>query len=189
MSSVFRMIPNVLTFLRCLLALPIAYAITHDRFAWALLALGIAVLTDAFDGYLARRWHAESRWGAVADPLADKLLLNTAFVCLASKMMLPWWLLKLIVLRDALIVLGGTLYQYFVEPVRIAPTRLSKYNTFFQMVFVLLLLIEQFIPVSLERMIYGMMLLVSVTTFLSLLDYVGNWGRKAYLFWRSRHVA
>jgi CDP-diacylglycerol--glycerol-3-phosphate 3-phosphatidyltransferase len=70
---------------------------------------GAAGVTDQLDGFLARRWHVESRFGKIADPLADHLMIDAAIVLLVAYSRLPWAALAVIVARDALL-LGGARY-------------------------------------------------------------------------------
>ncbi len=107
-SGAVRQIPNALTVLR-FAAIPVfVWLLLEDRNgpSWvAGIVFGLAALTDQIDGYLARRWHVESGFGKVADPLADRLMIDTAVVALVLLDRLPWVAL-VILLRDALLV-GG----------------------------------------------------------------------------------
>jgi len=112
--DVRRHIPNALTLLR-FAAIPV--------FAWLLLEAGdeaawgagifftAAALTDQLDGYLARRWHVESAFGKVADPLADRLMIGTAVVLLWLEGKLPLAAMLVVLLRDVLLLVG---YRVFV---------------------------------------------------------------------------
>lgn len=107
-------LPNVLTLAR--LALIPAFVVVllqaDDGKSWAAAILfGIAGVTDQVDGWLARRWHVESPFGKVADPLADRLMIDAAVVLLFLADRLPWPALLLIVGRDALLI-GG--YRFVV---------------------------------------------------------------------------
>ena len=93
-----RHLPNLLTLLRLLLTLPIAWLLLSERFAAALWLFAVAGASDALDGFLARRFGWVSRVGSVLDPLADKLLLVTSYVCLGLSQVLPWWLTLLVLL-------------------------------------------------------------------------------------------
>jgi CDP-diacylglycerol--glycerol-3-phosphate 3-phosphatidyltransferase len=102
-------IPNALTIAR-FAAIPLFVALlaTADGgHSWpAAIVFGAAGVTDQVDGWLARRWRVESRFGSVADPLADRLMIDTAVVGLFLHGRLPWPALALIVARD-LVLLGG----------------------------------------------------------------------------------
>jgi len=106
------------------------------------IALGIffiCALTDAIDGYIARRFYQKTELGRIMDPLADKLLILTAFLCLsvlrdipaASK--IPPWLTIIVLSRDGIILLGSAIIIIILKNIDIKPTLLGKITTFFQM--------------------------------------------------------
>jgi CDP-diacylglycerol--glycerol-3-phosphate 3-phosphatidyltransferase len=102
-------IPNALTLARfaAIPLLVVLLANAEGGKSWAAAVLFAAAgLTDQIDGWLARRWHVESRFGTVADPLADRLMIDTAIVVLWLHDRLPWPALALILLRDVVLVLG-----------------------------------------------------------------------------------
>ena len=107
-SAPVRQIPNALTLVR-FAAIPLfVWLLLDDRTgpSWpAGIVFGLAALTDQLDGYLARRWRVESQFGKVADPLADRLMIDTAVILLVVFDRLPWVAL-LILLRDLLLI-GG----------------------------------------------------------------------------------
>lgn len=124
-------LPNVISFAR-LCAVPFAIWLVlhaHFRFAFGLFAL--AGLSDAVDGWLARRGGA-SAIGAVLDPLADKALMVGMYVTLAAVDQLPDWLAILVVFRDLVIVGGVLLLWVTAHPMTIRPMELSKANTALQ---------------------------------------------------------
>ncbi len=102
-------IPNALTIGRIVL-IPVYVALIttcHGGRSWpAAIVFGIAGITDQVDGFLARRWHVESRFGTIADPLADRLMIDAAVILLIHAGRLPWAAL-LIPARD-LVALVGT---------------------------------------------------------------------------------
>lgn len=178
-------IPNVLTILRILLILPFALAVYYAMYKEALLIFFIAGLSDGIDGFLARQFNWKTRFGAIADPLADKLLLITAYIMLVWTQHLPLWLLVLILGRDVLIVIGALLYHYYVSHYEIKPTLLGKACTLIQIIFVLTLMIDLAgWPMPGWALVYGLYL-VAFITFLSGLHYVSVWGRKAWLLKRN----
>jgi CDP-diacylglycerol--glycerol-3-phosphate 3-phosphatidyltransferase len=78
-----------------------------DGYSWpAAIVFGVAGITDQVDGFLARRWHVESEFGKVADPLADRLMIDVAVLLLCVEGRLPWVALAVILARDALLI-GG----------------------------------------------------------------------------------
>ena len=100
----FSYLPNLFTAVRLALVPWIGVLVLHRRFHAALLATLIAGLSDAADGFLARRFGWTSRVGAWLDPLADKALLVTLFVVLGCVGAMPWWLVALVFARDAVIL-------------------------------------------------------------------------------------
>jgi cardiolipin synthase len=102
-------IPNALTVLRlALIPLFVVLVVQADgERSWAAaLAFAVAGITDQVDGWLARRWHVESRFGTYADPLADRLMIDAAVLLLWLDDRLPWVALVVVLARDALLVLG-----------------------------------------------------------------------------------
>ncbi len=121
-------VPNVITAVR-LAGLPVFVwlVLGPARYGWAFVVLVLIASTDWIDGYVARRFDQVSRIGKVVDPLVDRLLLATASVTLVIAGLLPWPLLVLIVLRDA-VVLGAGLIWFKGVP-QIAVSRLGKLAT------------------------------------------------------------
>jgi CDP-diacylglycerol--glycerol-3-phosphate 3-phosphatidyltransferase len=103
-------LPNALTLARLALVpvFAVVLAVADGGYSWAAGTIFlIAGITDQVDGFLARRWHVESRFGAIADPLADRLMIDVAIVILTVDRRLPWAALAIIVLRDVVLALGG----------------------------------------------------------------------------------
>jgi cardiolipin synthase len=102
-------LPNALTVARLLL-IPLFVALmakAGDARSWpAGIVFGVAGVTDQVDGFLARRWHVESRFGKIADPLADRLMIDAAVILLVAYGRLPWAGLVVIAARDLLLLVG-----------------------------------------------------------------------------------
>ena len=113
MSAPLRQLPNALTILR-FVAIPVFVVLLlaeRSGPSWlAGIVFGAAAITDQLDGWLARRWRVESAFGKVADPLADRLMIDVAVVMLVALDRLPWIAL-VILLRDLLLVAG---YRFVV---------------------------------------------------------------------------
>jgi len=107
----FWTVPNALSLLRLVLVIPITYLIVVDgSLAWLSGLIMAAILSDWFDGRIARWSHTVSAWGKVLDPVADKfaaLMIVSALVFRSVEPTLPGWLLALVLVRDGSIVLGG----------------------------------------------------------------------------------
>lgn len=132
-----RHLPNLVTALRMLLVVPLCWLIDAGRYDGALLLAAIAAVSDALDGWLAKRFNWQSWIGGMLDPIADKLLLMAAFVGLAMRGDLPAWLAALVVGRDLAIVAGAVAYHNLVGRFDAAPSLLSKLTTVVQIGFVL----------------------------------------------------
>lgn len=104
-----RHLPNLLSIVRALLALPAVFAIWAGMDGAAVAVLAVALLTDGLDGALARRWNASSELGRILDPLADKVLAAAVALALWAWRGLPVWFLAIVVGRDLLLLLGGAL--------------------------------------------------------------------------------
>jgi cardiolipin synthase (CMP-forming) len=134
-SSALLNVPNMITFGR-LCAVPLAFWLIIDRHpAYAFFLFLGAGVSDAVDGWLARRWGG-NQVGALLDPVADKALLVTMYVTLAVVKELPDWLAILVVFRDLVIVGGVMVLSVLGQPVSIQPIYISKVNTTLQIVLV-----------------------------------------------------
>jgi cardiolipin synthase len=136
-------LPNFITLTRMAMVPFFVLAVSNHDFRTALWILIVAGLTDAFDGYLARRMDMRSVIGAYLDPLADKMLITVAYITLTipfgQEIVIPLWLTILALFRDFLIMLvAGVLYM--VEDLReFPPSPLGKATTFAQVLFLRLL--------------------------------------------------
>ena len=174
-----RYLPNGLTLLRLLLAVPLGALILREEYAWALGTGIIAGLTDALDGFFARRLGVFSRFGAALDPVADKTLVTVMFLSFASVGLIPWWLAITVIARDAIIVTGALCYHWLIGPLEFSPTALSKANMFLQLAFCVLVLLAQLVPAIPDAAITGGGIMVLVIAVASGVDYVTAWTRKA----------
>ena len=128
-------LPNVITFGR-LCAVPLAFwLVLEHRLDLAFFLFVAAGLSDAVDGFLARRWGGNAV-GAVLDPVADKALLVTMCITLAAVGELPDWLAILVVFRDLMIVGGVIVLGVLGLPVAIRPIYISKINTTLQILLI-----------------------------------------------------
>lgn len=165
-------LPNFITFMRMAMVPFFVLSAFNRDFRTALWILIVAGLTDAFDGYLARRMDMRSRIGAYLDPLADKMLITVAYITLTipfgQEIVIPLWLTILALFRDFLIMLvAGVLYM--VEGLReFPPSPLGKATTFAQVVTIAIVLLANvtaipwWIP---EACFYGSFALVIVSGF------------------------
>jgi len=173
-------IPNLITCLRFLLVGPVLLALFSHHYLWALGFFMLAGVSDALDGLLARLYGWTSRFGAIADPLADKLLLVSSFLALYELGFIPGWLIIAIISRDVWILLGAIGYQCFIGPVPMAPSGISKINTFFQILLVPVILVDLSIYPLPGFLVQGCMLIVLLTSVGSFFHYTWVWGWRAY---------
>jgi cardiolipin synthase len=175
------LLPNIITLAR-LLAVPVTvYLMLQGFFGaafWVFIAAGVS---DAVDGFLAKRMGAVSEIGAYMDPLADKALLVSVFVTLGYIDHVATWLVILIVFRDLLIIGGAILFQTITQSLEMKPLFISKINTAAQILLAGVVLAELGLgpdmPVVSTVLVYG----VAATTFLSGAAYVVKWGWMAIM--------
>ena len=134
-------VPNSLTVLRILLVPVFVAFLLSGRYEYALATFLLAGITDGLDGTIARIANQRTALGAYLDPLADKLLLTSAFVTLAFLELVPLWIAILVVFRD-LSLMAATLVAKFTESrVDISPSLLGKGTTVFQLLYIILVVI------------------------------------------------
>jgi len=139
-------IPNILTITRILLIPLFIIFLLKDMFHFALLVFTIAAISDGLDGLFARYLDQRTLLGAYLDPLADKLLLTSAFIVLAVIKMVPGWLAVIVISRDILILLGVVVFAMADISIEIRPRITSKCTTVFQMLTIFFLLLDPKIP-------------------------------------------
>ncbi len=133
-------IPNLITLGRILLVPVVVWAIASNQMLFAFVLFAGAGVSDAVDGFLAKRFGMASEIGAYLDPLADKVLIVSIYVSLGIMDVLPRWLVILVVSRDLLIV-GGVILSWIVrKPIGVKPHPVSKANTAAQLLLVGLVL-------------------------------------------------
>ncbi len=168
--------PNLLSLCRLGLIPLFAIALIQGRPQRALLVFAIAALTDGLDGLLARVLKQESLLGAYLDPLADKLLLTTAFVMLTIPgrqlgVQIPIWVTVLVIARDVLILLVSVVLVLALDVRNLKPVALSKWNTAAQIATVVVVLLSGFVA-RLDTMAYLLIYTVAALTILSGLYYI-----------------
>ncbi|MGE3919357.1 MAG: CDP-alcohol phosphatidyltransferase family protein [Gammaproteobacteria bacterium] len=171
-------IPNVITLVRFFLIIPVCWALLTNAYLSALIFFIIAGVSDGIDGFLARSYHWESRFGAITDPMADKLLMISSYACLAWLHLIPMWLFLIILLRDIWILSGVIIYRVITNELDFEATRVSKINTLLQISLVAIILINISVYHVPEIVILLMIYLVLITTLSSLFDYTSVWGNK-----------
>jgi cardiolipin synthase len=167
---------NIITFGR-LCAVPLAFWMMLDhRIAQAFYLFVVAGLSDALDGWLARRYGGNAI-GAMMDPVADKALLVTMYITLAAVNVLPDWLAILVVFRDVIIVGGVVILFVMGNAVAIKPLYISKLNTVLQILLVAVSLLQGGFGLGLPLLTGVLIWSVALTTLASGAAYVWNAAR------------
>ena len=168
-------IPNIITLLRIVAIAPICWLLWQDAFVPAMYCLVLAGASDALDGFLARRYGWLTRLGAILDPLADKLFIVSVMLLFGAKAYVPEWLVVLVLGRDVVIVGGAMLYRYLTGTLEMKPLLVSKFNTAFQILLLVVTLLHFGFYVVPEGVLMGLQASVTVTTVLSGLAYIYWW--------------
>jgi cardiolipin synthase len=175
----WRHLPNLITVVRGLLIPVIGWLLAEERYEAAFWTVAASAVSDLADGQIARRFNAHSRFGEIADPVADKLTMLTVVIGLTWQDLLPPWLAFAIVARDVVIVAGAAAYHRFVEPVEMEPTGLSKFNTVVEFVVLSTVLAEAAGLIDTGDWLPVGFALVGATVAASGLQYIWVWGRRA----------
>jgi cardiolipin synthase len=186
-NLLLRNIPNLLTALRLASAPMLAALLVRGEYRWALVIFIFAGLSDAADGWLAKRFHLMTRVGRYLDPTADKVLMLTSFVTLTAMHVTPLWLTTLVIARDVVIVLGILLARYLELPLRVAPLYIGKFSTAVQVAYVALVLVILAFGFEWPRMVATGVFLTGVFTGVSWIAYGNVWIKAAMA--KARRVA
>ncbi len=157
--------PNLLTLLRLIFVPVTVIAVIEGKYGWALALFLTAGVTDALDGLLARILEQKTVLGQYLDPIADKLLLSTMFLVLASRHRIPAWVTVLVFSRDIIILIVCTLL-YGIGVMRVfRPSLFGKANTVVQVVTVPLVMLHEISSASwiTEAKKFGINLTIALT--------------------------
>ncbi len=168
-------IPNLLTLFRLTMVPVVIWLILVQNLKIAFYLFLLAGITDAIDGYLARKWNSQTELGAYLDPAADKSLIVGIFITLGFLGLIPSWLVLVIVSRDIFIV-GAILISWLMaHPVKIDPLFISKANTALQIILAAFILANQGFGLRLETLQHSLILVTATVTILSALSYFRTW--------------
>jgi cardiolipin synthase len=170
-------LPNVITLGR-LLSVPLAIWLILSGEYWAAFwTFVFAGVSDAVDGFIAKRYDMRTQIGALLDPVADKALLVSVYVTLGVAGQLPAWLVILVVFRDLMIVGGFVLVQLLVRKIGWEPLMISKINTALQIVLAAFTLARLGFGAEDYGAVMVLVLAVAATTILSGGAYLVRWTR------------
>lgn len=183
-----RQLPNIITSLRLICSPLLVWLLIELKFREALAVVLFAGLTDWFDGFAARHVGVAGKLGAILDPLADKTMLVALFLTMGVLGLIPAWLFALVIARDLIIVAGSALLRIFRNIRKFTPSVLGKVSTFFQIVFVLLVLLQAAFPNELLAALETVALVCTAFfTFMSGFGYVRlgiHLARQPAVVWR-----
>jgi CDP-diacylglycerol--glycerol-3-phosphate 3-phosphatidyltransferase len=181
-----KQLPNILTILRILLTpvfiVLLFYEHPYSNF-WALVIFVIASITDAYDGYVARKYDLETDYGRFLDPLADKILVSSAFISFAVIEIVPYWMVGLIIFRDLFVT--GLRMLMNQKGFIMQTSKSAKIKTGVQIGFIIFVLVylgakaftffpvTDFVTIIKEyRIIYYLTITVTVLTLLTGINYL-----------------
>jgi len=170
-------IPNLITLGRILLVPIVVWAIASGTMWIAFVLFLVAGVSDAVDGFLAKRFHMTTELGAYLDPLADKALIVSIYLALGVNGFIPRWLVIMVVSRDILIVGGIMLSWVMGSPLKIKPLLVSKLNTVAQILFAGVVLGSLGFEIQADTLKLVLMGLVAALTLLSVAAYLAEWIR------------
>jgi cardiolipin synthase len=170
-------IPNIITLGRILAVPFIVWAIASNQMEIAFAIFIIAGISDAVDGFLAKRFNMSSELGALLDPVADKALLVSIYMALGIWGAIPRWIVILVVSRDIMIIGAVIVSWLFGKPIPMKPLMVSKLNTVAQVGFAALVLASLGFGFDSAPYDLVLMALVTIFTLLSVSFYLVEWAR------------
>jgi cardiolipin synthase len=177
-SALLPLVPNLITLARLFSVPLMVWLVIKEHFDWSFWLFVVAALTDALDGFLARRLGLRSTVGAFLDPLADKALLVGVYVALGYEGHIAEWLVIIVVFRDIIIVGGAILYQTLTQSLKMQPLWVSKANTCAQIALAGFVLAQLGFGFDDRGIVEIGIVGVAATTIVSGLSYVYVWGRR-----------
>lgn len=162
-------VPNMLTIIRMILIIPFVILLLNGANIPAVIIFVVASLTDMLDGQIARKYNLVTNFGKFMDPLADKLLVCSALICLVEMERLAAWIVIIIIARE--FIISGFRLVASDNGIVIAASYWGKFKTVFQMAMVVVLMLN--IQNSVFQMIGTILVWISVAlTIVSLVDYI-----------------
>ena len=173
MSKYFIFIPNLLSLLRIGLVYPILNNIYLGEFIISFIFFVVAAITDALDGFLARKMNWQTYLGTILDPVADKLLLSGTIFILWINEYIPLHIFIIFFGRDVVILLGAAIHMTLIETDTPLPNILGKITTTLQVIYILLIMFLQIFEFKVS--LVGLDIFIILITILSLIVYSKDW--------------
>ncbi|MAX49819.1 MAG: CDP-diacylglycerol--glycerol-3-phosphate 3-phosphatidyltransferase [Gammaproteobacteria bacterium] len=173
MTKYFIFIPNLLSIIRIALVYPILNNIYLGNFKISIIFFLVASLTDALDGFLARKMNWQTELGQILDPVADKLLLSGTIFILWLNNFIPFYIFVIFISRDVAILTGAAIQMSIIESDTPAPNLLGKITTSLQIVYISLIFLNEIFGLHITFNFLD--ILIIFITLLSLCVYAFNW--------------
>lgn len=168
-------VPNFITLGRVLSVPVVFWLLVTGQAKAAFLIFVAAGISDAVDGYLAKRFDSRTELGAYLDPLADKLLIVSIYIALGVRGEIPLWLVIAVVSRDFLILSGVMLAWLMNHPMTIKPLAVSKANTAAQLVLASTVLADNAFGLELVNVRFVLVWIAGILTMMSAAAYLRDW--------------
>tara|TARA_B100000085_G_C18554075_1_gene517055 strand:- start:1380 stop:1931 length:552 start_codon:yes stop_codon:yes gene_type:complete len=180
MSRYFIFIPNLLSIIRIGLVYPILNNIYLNHFELSIVFFVLAAITDAMDGFLARKMNWQTDLGTILDPIADKLLLSGTIFILWLNQYIPFYIFIIFIGRDIAILLGAAIQMTLNELNTPMPNLLGKLTTSLQIIYIAVIFLKQIF--ELEFGIYVLDIMIILITLTSLIVYAYSWYKDIKIF-------
>ena len=173
MSKYFIFIPNLLSIIRIVLVYPILYNIFLGNFIVSIIYFVIASVTDALDGFLARKMDWQTQLGKILDPVADKLLLSGTIFILWLNEYIPFYIFIIFISRDIAILIGAAIKMTLIESATPLPNFLGKFTTILQIVYIAFIYLKEIMNIKFS--LTSLDVFIVFITVLSLIVYSADW--------------
>lgn len=173
MSRYFIFIPNLLSLIRIGLVYPILNNIFLGNFEVSIILFVIAALTDALDGFLARKMDWQTDLGVILDPVADKVLLSGTIFIFWLNELIPFYIFIIFIARDIMILLGAAIQMSVIESNTPLPNYLGKLTTGTQIVYIGIIFLKEIFKFNFS--LYALDILIILISVISLFVYAYNW--------------
>ena len=180
MSKYFIFIPNLLSIIRIGLVYPILNNIYLSNFELSIIFFIIAAITDALDGFLARKMNWQTYLGTLLDPVADKLLLSGTIFILWLNQLIPFYIFVIFISRDIAILLGAAIQMTLNESDTPLPNLLGKLTTSLQIIYIATIFLKEIFNIKFS--LYVLDIFIIFITLLSLIVYAYNWYKDIKVF-------
>ena len=180
MSKYFIFIPNLLSIIRIGLVYPILNNIYLSNFQISIVFFIIAAVTDALDGFLARKMSWQTYLGTLLDPIADKLLLSGTIFILWLNQLIPFYIFIIFIARDVAILLGAAIQMTLNESDTPLPNLLGKITTSLQIIYIATIFLKEIFNIKFS--LYLLDIFIIFVTLLSLVVYAYNWYKDIKVF-------